>query len=245
MLCFCAGLCCVVPNQAALPHYVRYHARQFVCAVLVLVRAMVKRPTVGHMEDTAALKQLDFDLQTVRLLMKLGGSLRLQPAAERARPQAAAAVDQLGTGAARAESPERMSSAAARAPPGDSSCNRSCAQVLMKLHNDEEDAAIAAAQSQPGEPVWCLQSPEILPAAGLSANTVLTSEQVRVVLTHVVQHCRRQSGQACCVPVGSTGMYIPHVCSTPCLIPLSLLPSDLDCTACCQQHACPTQAAVR
>jgi hypothetical protein len=52
------------------------------------------------------------------------------------------------------------------------------AQVLIKLHNDEEDAAIAVAQSQPGEAVWRLQSPEILPAAGLRANTVLTSEQV-------------------------------------------------------------------
>lgn len=90
-------------QQAALPHYVRYHARQFVCAVLVLVRAMVKRPTVGHAEDQGALKQLHFDLQT----------------------------------------------------------------VLIKLHNDEEDAAIAVAQSQPGEAVWRLQSPEILPAAGL------------------------------------------------------------------------------
>lgn len=121
MFCFCDVLCCavlcgVVPNQAALPHY---HARQFVCAVLVLVRAMVKRPTVGHKEDTAALKQLHFDLQTVRLLMKLAGSQRPHLAVQRVRPQAATAVTQQGAGAARAESPERMSSAAARAPPGD------------------------------------------------------------------------------------------------------------------------------
>lgn len=95
----------------------------------------------------------------------------------------------------------------------------------MKLHHDEEDAAIAAAQSQPGEPVWRLRSPEILPAAGLRANTVLTSEQVRAcVLTHVVQHGGQQSAH----------MHVACLCSAQgCLIPLSLLSSDLDCTVCC------------
>lgn len=55
-------------QAAALPHYVRYHAKQFVCAFVVLVRAMVQRPTVAHVEDKASLKQLHFDLQTVSKL---------------------------------------------------------------------------------------------------------------------------------------------------------------------------------
>jgi hypothetical protein len=45
--------------------------------VLVLVRAMVKRPTVGHAEDQGALKQLHFDLQTVCVCWcRWGGPLR-------------------------------------------------------------------------------------------------------------------------------------------------------------------------
>jgi hypothetical protein len=44
---------------------VRYHAKQFVCTFVVLLRAMVQRPTVAHPEDKASLKQLHFDLQTV------------------------------------------------------------------------------------------------------------------------------------------------------------------------------------
>ena len=53
-------------------------------------------------------------------------------------------------------------------------------QVLIKVHNDEQEAAVAAAQAIPGEAVWQLEAPDILPAAGMPANTALTSEQVRV-----------------------------------------------------------------
>lgn len=80
----------------------------------------------------------------------------------------------------------------------------------MKLHKDEEDAAIAAAQSQPGELVWRLQSPEILPAAGLNANTVLTSEQVRLCVDAcgaAVQAAVRTETHR--VSVLSTGMLHP------------------------------------
>jgi hypothetical protein len=58
-------------------------------------------------------------------------------------------------------------------------------QVLIKLHNDEEDAAITAAQGQPDESVWQLSNAAILPAAGLPATTVLTSEQV----SRLGMHC--------------------------------------------------------
>lgn len=57
-------------------------------------------------------------------------------------------------------------------------------QVLIKLHNDEEDAAIAAAQGRPDEAVWQIPNPAILPAAGLPATTVLTSEQVNRLAMH-------------------------------------------------------------
>jgi hypothetical protein len=51
---------------------------------------------------------------------------------------------------------------------------------LIKLHNDEQEAAVAVAQGMPGEALWQLPVPNILPAAGMAWNTVLTSEQVRM-----------------------------------------------------------------
>lgn len=53
-------------------------------------------------------------------------------------------------------------------------------QVMIKLHNDEQQAAVTAAQGVPGEAVWQLSVPGILPAAGVPRDTVLTFEQVCV-----------------------------------------------------------------
>jgi hypothetical protein len=58
-------------QQGALPQYVQYHAKQFVSAVLVLVRYMVQQQGVGHMgnmEVRPSLVQLHHDLQTVSKL---------------------------------------------------------------------------------------------------------------------------------------------------------------------------------
>lgn len=54
-----------------------------------------------------------------------------------------------------------------------------CVQIMIKLHNDEQQAAVLAAQGVPGEAVWHLPMPgNLLPAAGMPQGTVLTSEQV-------------------------------------------------------------------
>lgn len=71
--------------------------------------------------------------------------------------------------------------------------NAAVLQVLIKVQIDEQEAAVAAAQAQPGETVWQLSSPDILPAAGMPAGTALTSEQVSQGLTD--QH------GSCCVTV--------------------------------------------
>lgn len=54
-------------QQAVSPHYVRYHAKQFVSAVLVLVRYMMQFPGMGHVDVHPSLKALHFDLETVSL----------------------------------------------------------------------------------------------------------------------------------------------------------------------------------
>lgn len=61
-------------QQGVAPQFVQYHAKQFVSAVLVLVRYMLQQTSVGHQDIKPSLRQMHHDMQTVSRTDPVGSS---------------------------------------------------------------------------------------------------------------------------------------------------------------------------